>query len=151
MSELSSLSNSGGAAGSTSADEASTQREAEQAELTIGQTSRQYNVTLRTLRFYEERGLITPRREGKARFYRPADRVRLGTIQRGKALGFTLAEIIDLIGGKGAIETPDLMERLQPQQILSQISHLERERQRIENAIQRLRASYDRLSQPAAA
>src|SRR5271166_517032 len=125
MSELSSLSHLASATGSALVEEANAQFETEQAELTISQTSRLHNVTFRTLRFYEERGLITPRREGKARLYRAADRVRLVMIQRGKALGFTLAEIIDLIGGKGAIETSDLMERLQPQQIINQISHLE--------------------------
>ena len=70
-------------------------------ELTISQMSRLYSVSLRTLRFYEDRGLIKPRREGNARFYRGADRVRLEMILRGKKLGFTLTEIMDLIGGKG--------------------------------------------------
>ena len=70
---------------------------------------------------------------------------------RGKKLGFTLAEIVDLIGGKGAIETPVLEEQLQPQQIVNQISHLESQRDEIESAIQRLRATYNRLSQGAAA
>ena len=82
--------------------------------------SRLNGVSLRTLRFYEDRGLIKPRREGNARFYRAADQVRMEMILRGKKLGFTLTEINDLIGGKGANETPDLEEQLQPQQIVSQ-------------------------------
>ena len=72
--------------------------------MTISQMSRLYGVSLRTLRFYEDRGLIKPRREGNARYYRAADRVRLDMILRGKKLGFTLSEISDLIGGKGAGE-----------------------------------------------
>ena len=75
--------------------------------------SRVYGVSLRTLRFYEDRGLIKPRREGNARYYRGADRVRMEMILKGKKLGFTLTEIQDLIGGKGATETPDLEEQLQ--------------------------------------
>jgi len=72
-------------------------------------------------------------------------------ILKGKKLGFTLTEINDLIGGKGAYETPDLEEQLQPQQIINQIGHLERQRSEIESAIERLRATHDRLSQDAAA
>ena len=120
-------------------------------EMTISQMSRLYGVSLRTLRFYEDRGLIRPRREGNARYYRGADRVRMEMILRGKKLGFTLTEINDLIGGKGAGETPDLEEQLQPQQIVNQIGHLERQREEIDGAIQRLRATHSRLTHGAAA
>lgn len=121
------------------------------AEITISQMSRLYGVSLRTLRFYEDRGLIKPRRDGNARYYRGADRLRMDMILRGKKLGFTLTEINDLIGGKGAAETPDLEEQLQPQQIVSQIGHLERQRDEIEDAIERLRATHSRLVHSAAA
>lgn len=84
-----------------------TQSEIGQAELTISQMSRLFNVSLRTLRFYEGRGLIQPRREGNTRFYRAADRVRMEMILKGKKLGFTLTEIVDLTGGKGANEAPN--------------------------------------------
>jgi DNA-binding transcriptional MerR regulator len=95
-----------------------TQSELGQAELTISQMSKLCSVSLRTLRFYEGRGLIQPRREGNARFYRAADRVRMEMILKGKKLGFTLTEIIALIGGKGATETPNIEEQLRPQQIV---------------------------------
>ena len=120
------------------------------AEMTISQMSRSYGVSLRTLRFYEDRGMIKPRRDGNARFYRPTDRIRMEMILRGKKLGFTLTEIQELIGGKGAAETPDLEEQLQPQQILNQIVHLERQREEIDGAIARLRATQSRLSGQAA-
>jgi len=97
------------------------------------------------LRFYEDRGLIKPRREGNKRFYRAADRVRMEMILRGKKFGFTLTEIIDLIGGKGIDETPDLEEQLQPQQIVAQIAHLERQRDEVDSAIRQLRATQDRM------
>ena len=122
-----------------------------QAEMTISQMSRTFAVSLRTLRFYEDRGLIKPRREGNARYYRPADRVRMEMILKGKKLGFTLTEIQDLIGGKGATETPDLEDQLNSQQIDTQITHLERQRSEIESAIERLRATQSRLAQGAAA
>jgi len=119
-------------------------------EMTISQMSRLYTVSLRTLRFYEDRGMIRPRRDGNARFYRPSDRIRLEMILRGKKLGFTLSEIQELIGGKGPTETPDLEEQLQPHQILNQIVHLERQREEIDGAIGRLRATQTRLSGQAA-
>jgi DNA-binding transcriptional MerR regulator len=122
-----------------------------QPEMTISQMSRLFGVSLRTLRFYEDRGLIKPRREGNARYYRATDRIRMEMIVKGKKLGFTLTEIQDLIGGKGASETANLEDQLNPQQIVTQISHLERQRSEIEGAIERLKATQSRLAQGAAA
>ncbi len=151
MSRMSSLNYATSGPSGTPEGEANVAPEAGQAEMTISQMSRLYGVSLRTLRFYEDRGLIKPRREGNARYYRGADRVRMEMILRGKKLGFTLTEINDLIGGKGANETPDLEEQLQPQQIVNQIGHLERQREEIDSAIERLRATHSRLSPGAAA
>jgi DNA-binding transcriptional MerR regulator len=151
MNRMSPLSHAPSAVSAEVEDSARTTVNPEQAELTISQMSRRYGVSLRTLRFYEDRGLIKPRREGNARYYRGVDRVRMEMILRGKKLGFTLSEINDLIGGNGANETPDLEEQLQPQQIINQIGHLERQRSEIESAIERLRATHNRLSQDAAA
>jgi len=122
-----------------------------QPEMTISQMSRLFGVSLRTLRFYEDRGLIKPRREGNARYYRATDRIRMEMILKGKKLGFTLTEIQDLIGGKGATETTDLEDQLNPQQIVTQISHLERQRTEIDGAIERLRATQSRLVAQGAA
>jgi DNA-binding transcriptional MerR regulator len=119
--------------------------------MTISQMARIFSVSLRTLRFYEDRGLIKPRREGNARYYRGADRVRMEMILKGKKLGFTLTEIQDLIGGGGTTETPDLEDQLNPHQIDTQIVHLERQRSEIETAIERLRATQNRLAQGEAA
>jgi DNA-binding transcriptional MerR regulator len=152
MSPMSSLNHAASGISSPSLEEdAHPSPESGQTEMTISQMSRAFGVSLRTLRFYEDRGLIKPRREGNARYYRGADRVRMEMILRGKKLGFTLTEINDLIGGKGASETPDLEEQLQPHQIVSQIGHLERQRSEIDIAIERLRATHSRLSQGAAA
>ena len=75
-------------------------------EMTIGEMAREYGVTLRTLRFYEDRNLIHPRRAGNARYYGGPDRVRLEMILKGKRLGFTLAEISELIGGEDGAARP---------------------------------------------
>jgi DNA-binding transcriptional MerR regulator len=59
----------------------------------IAEIAEDFGVTLRTIRFYEDRGLIAPERRGTARVFHPRDRVRLELVLRGKRLGFSLDEI----------------------------------------------------------
>ncbi|WP_135077537.1 MerR family DNA-binding transcriptional regulator [Terasakiella sp. SH-1] len=63
----------------------------------ITELSKEFDVTTRTIRFYEDKGLISPEREGQRRIYSPRDRVRLRLIMRGKRIGFALSEIQELI------------------------------------------------------
>ncbi len=65
---------------------------------TIGQLAEEFDTTLRTIRFYEDRGLLTPERVGQTRIFHDRDRVRLQLILRGKRLGFTLGEIAHILG-----------------------------------------------------
>ena len=65
---------------------------------TISQLAAEFGTTLRTIRFYEDEGLLSPERVGTARVFHGRDRVRLQLILRGKRLGFTLAEIAHVIG-----------------------------------------------------
>ncbi len=60
---------------------------------TIGELAREYDITPRSIRFYEEQGLLSPQRTGQNRIYCNKDRVRLKLILRGKRLGFSLAEV----------------------------------------------------------
>lgn len=62
----------------------------------------EFDVTTRTIRFYEEKGLLSPRREGQHRRYSTADRTRLRLILRGKRLGFSLDESAEIIGMYGS-------------------------------------------------
>ena len=64
---------------------------------TISELAREFGVTTRTIRFYEEKGLIAPLREGQKRLYSNADRVRIKLILRGKRIGMTLQECVDFI------------------------------------------------------
>ncbi len=64
---------------------------------TIGELAGEFDTTLRTIRFYEDRGLLTPERQGTTRIFHDRDRVRLQLILRGKRLGFTLDEIAHVI------------------------------------------------------
>ena len=63
----------------------------------IGEMAREFEVTTRTIRFYEAEGLLAPSREGQRRVYRRRDRARLRLILRGRRVGFTLAEIREII------------------------------------------------------
>ncbi len=62
----------------------------------ISELANEFNLTTRSIRFYEDMGLIHPNREGKNRVYHRRDKVRLQLILRGKRLGFSLAEIREL-------------------------------------------------------
>ena len=64
---------------------------------TISELAAEFEVTTRTIRFYEEKGLLSPTRSGTNRIYTPADRTKLRLILRGKRLGFTLEESRDII------------------------------------------------------
>lgn len=63
---------------------------------TITELATEFGVTTRTMRHYEDEGLLNPRREGTSRLYSTRDRVRLKLALRGKRLGFSLAEIREL-------------------------------------------------------
>jgi len=66
---------------------------------TISELAREFGITTRTMRFYEEQGYVSPRRDGRRRLYSAADRVRIMLILRGKRIGMSLkesAEIIDM-------------------------------------------------------
>ena len=106
--------------------------------ITIGEMARLFDVSLRTLRFYEDRGLLVPRREGLSRFYSERDKTRLESILRCKHLGFTLTEIRDMIAeADKRPASPQL--KLRSDQVLAQIAHLERQRHSIDGAIAELR------------
>jgi DNA-binding transcriptional MerR regulator len=63
----------------------------------IAELAREFDITTRTVRFYEDKGLLSPERDGQRRIYGPRDRVRLKLIMRGKRLGLSLEEIGELM------------------------------------------------------
>lgn len=67
------------------------------ATFTIGELAREFDLTTRAIRFYEDCGLITPQRSGRNRVYTARDRTRLKLTLRGKRLGLTLAEVKELV------------------------------------------------------
>jgi DNA-binding transcriptional MerR regulator len=102
------------------------------ATYTISELAREFDVTTRTIRFYEDQGLLSPRRDGINRIFSTRDRVRLKLALRGKRLGFSLAEIRELF------ELYDISrdERRQLEEFLSRLerrrAHLEQQREDIE-------------------
>jgi DNA-binding transcriptional MerR regulator len=104
----------------------------------IAELAAEYAVTLRTIRFYEDRGLLTPERRGTARLYHPRDRIRLALILRGKRLGFSLDEIARIVDMYDA----EPGEEGQLVYLLDQITHrrteLEQRRRDIEETLQDL-------------
>lgn len=104
----------------------------------ISDLSAEFDVTARALRFYEDEGLIAPERRGLQRIYSHRDRARLAWILRGKRVGFSLAEIremIDLydIGDGRAVQRQVTLARCR-----DRIALLQRQKQDIDAAIAEL-------------
>lgn len=84
---------------------------------TISELAEEFDVTTRAIRFYEDEGLLSPQREGTRRIFHGRDRTRLRLILRGKRIGFSLADIREIIdmydtapGEAGQLEA--LLERI---------------------------------------
>jgi DNA-binding transcriptional MerR regulator len=105
--------------------------ETERAEFSISELSREFDVTPRAIRFYEDQGLLAPRRDGQRRIYTPRDRTRLKLTLRGKRLGLTLSEIRTLIDmyEPGRDERPQLERFLAT--LVTHRAALERQREDI--------------------
>ncbi len=87
---------------------------------TISQLAKEFGITPRSIRFYEERGLLSPKRtEGEYRLFEKRDRVRLKLILRGKRFGLTLEEIADILG----VASTDMNEA---DQLSKALAHLEK-------------------------
>ena len=114
---------------------------------TIRQLCLEFKVTPRALRFYEDKGLLAPAREGLNRVYSYKDRARLQLILRGKRVGLSLAEIreiLDLYGENdgGAAQAAKSLKKFR-----ERIVALEQQREDIEGAIAQLHEACERLEQ----
>ena len=114
------------------------------ATYTIGDLAREFGVTLRTLRFYEDKGLLNPARDNLTRLYSARDREHLQLILKGKRLGFTLVEIGEMIAHHGEGKSASL--DISADTVREQIEHLERQRREIDEALLELRRSYEILA-----
>lgn len=120
----------------------------------ISELAKEFDITTRSIRFYEDMGLIQPERKGSMRIYQRRDRVRLKLILRGKRLGFSLAEIRDLlelydtnqidtqlIKMLKIIDEKEAVLKRQLEDITIVLDDLSTARQRCEEALQRSKAS----------
>jgi DNA-binding transcriptional MerR regulator len=109
--------------------------------LGIAELAREFGITPRALRLYERKGLLSPRRGGTARRYGRAERERLMLVLRAKRLGFTLAEIRQMIDPPRNSADPGALN-ITRRQCFEQIKLLEERRREIEAAIAELRRIY---------
>ncbi|TCK30559.1 MerR family transcriptional regulator [Ancylobacter aquaticus] len=123
----------------------------ESAFFTIGDLAREFGVTLRALRFYEDKGLLAPRREGLTRLYSAAERSRLAIILKGKKLGFTLAEIKAMVALREGSAVPAGGLALTAEKCGEQLALLEQQKVEIEDAIGELRQMVAAFSSRSAA
>src|SRR5450631_2771031 len=105
----------------------------------VTQLARELGVTARTVRFYEDKGLISPRRAGNNRVYTLRDRARMILILRGKKLGFTLREIREYLDLYDADPTHAKQLRLLLKAVRSRILQLEDQRVALDEALGELR------------
>lgn len=116
----------------------------------ISELAAEFGITVRALRFYEQKGLISALRQGGVRFFGRRDRGRLKLILRGKRVGFSLDQIHDILalyepGGDPLRQTAFLLKASR-----QRLAQLEAEREAAEDAIQVLNADIARLENEVA-
>jgi len=104
----------------------------------IGELAKEFEVTSRTLRLYEEEGLLKPRREGTRRIYSERNRVRLRLILRGKRLGWSLSEIKELFDLYDSSHGEEAQLELMLAKLEQRREMLEMQKRDIENALEDL-------------
>jgi len=109
-----------------------------QKNYTIGELAREFDITTRSLRFYEEKGFLTPQRNGTKRIFSSADRVRLKLLLRGKRLGLSLEDSVAIVD----LYNPVDGNQAQQNQLLKQLDirrqQLEAQRREIDLALEEL-------------
>ena len=106
---------------------------------TVPELARDLGVTPRTIRFYEQKGLVSPQRAGSTRIYTKADRARMLIILRGKRLGFSLREIADYLDLYAADPTQSEQIRMLLGQVRHRIKDLTEQRQALDVTLEELR------------
>ncbi len=118
---------------------------------TITELTREFGISTRTIRFYEDEGLIKPVRRGRTRLFRPSDRRLLSFILRGKRLGFSIAEIREILNMYKEPPGEEGQLRLLIKRVSEKRGELEQKRRDIEETLRELEtveeASLTRLAE----
>lgn len=107
----------------------------------IGDMAKQFDITLRTLRFYEDKGLLDPKREGNVRLYSKQDVSRLKLIMLGRRVGFTLREVKQMMDLYDPSGTNIKQLRTALDKSDRQLGRLEMQRVALDEAITELKAA----------
>ena len=112
---------------------------------TISELAAEFSLSPRSIRFYEDQGLLSPSRAGTTRVYVKRDRARLQLILRGKRLGFSLADIRDFLGLYDADRGKHRQMALTLERTQARIAELEIQLQDITVTLSELRAMADEI------
>ena len=124
----------------------------------ISELSQEFDITTRSIRFYEDQGLLTPTRRGQTRIYSRRDRVRLKLILRGKRLGFSLNECRELLElwdhthSGGAMQLRLMLTRIEERRaaLQQQLKDIELMEQELDSAEQRCRSALAEIANKSA-
>jgi DNA-binding transcriptional MerR regulator len=111
----------------------------------IGELADEFKVTLRTLRFYEDKGLITPKRVGTSRFYGRREKARLRLILLGRDIGFSLEDIREMLNLYEPKSGNQAQLRIAVEKGLMQLERLNEQRNSVDEAISRLNQAMDTI------
>jgi DNA-binding transcriptional MerR regulator len=111
----------------------------------ITQLAEEFSLTTRAIRFYEDKGLLKPERQGQTRIYHPRDRARLILIVRGRNVGLALSEIKEILSLYDLEDGCETQNRVAIDKFKRRIASLEKQRREIDLQIKTLQESCERL------
>lgn len=107
-------------------------------EFTIGELAKEFSVSLRTLRFYEDKKLVNPKRDGITRIYSKRDRARIKLVLMGKRVGFSLKEIKEMLDLYDLKDGQSTQLHVSLKRFNEQINLLQKQKHDVEQAIDEL-------------